>query len=431
MDGGGEPNALILLVGTNPLPVWVAFEALGGLEGRWQRTILLHTAETEKISIRLRKRMEKFGVAAQAKSINAVEPVEIRNATRETLAKLDDGGIRSAHLHYTGGTKAMGVHAHEALRAWKADRNNWQAETSYLDHQRHRIMTSNGDVLIGDAREKVRLEITDIAELHDFTSLEPICDEVKKPPPDENPPTEAAVVLGNSFFDDRIWENFKNWKNGVKGKNDPVVVIDKRDSHLKATAWPFSKDPQLENVPELLNREFAGGQPAWKNHQFDATDPAVAKRMGGFLNGTWLELYVFACLRKALEEIGRGGYRLYHSVSVQRDPNQKCFELDVVALLGYQMVAVSCKTSGSEKAAKLAGFEVRVRSQQLGGDEAKGLLVCAHDRDDKGQDVPLRIQEELQQDTGVPTAPVKVWGRTTWGRLPEKFGDLLRDLHWE
>jgi hypothetical protein len=54
------------------------------------------------------------------------------------------------------------------------------------------------------------------------------------------------------------------------------------------------------------------------------------------------------------------------------------FEVDVIALRGYQVFVFSCTTATSDSDCKEKLFEVSLRAKQLGGDEARFALVCFH-----------------------------------------------------
>ena len=51
------------------------------------------------------------------------------------------------------------------------------------------------------------------------------------------------------------------------------------------------------------------------------------------------------------------------------------FELDVAAAIGYQLFVFSCKAEPDNGACKEGFLEVFVRAQQLGGEEARCILV--------------------------------------------------------
>jgi hypothetical protein len=54
----------------------------------------------------------------------------------------------------------------------------------------------------------------------------------------------------------------------------------------------------------------------------------------------------------------------------------KDFELDVAAVLGYQLIAISCTNAKTQNICKDKAFEVLHRAEQLGGDLARSVLLC-------------------------------------------------------
>jgi hypothetical protein len=148
-----------------------------------------------------------------------------------------------------------------------------------------------------------------------------------------------------------------------------------------------------------------------------------------------LEYGTYHAFRSALKTIScknsnRNNYQLFHSVYVRRSnassTRVRPFELDVVAVLGYQIVVVSCTLSSAANMIKQKGMEAILRARQLGGDEARAIVLCSAHQND----VPF-IEAELQDETGSPDLPLQVWGKASWCALSDKFLNYLtNDLHW-
>ena len=75
---------------------------------------------------------------------------------------------------------------------------------------------------------------------------------------------------------------------------------------------------------------------------------------------------------------------------------------------------------------KQKGMEAILRARQLGGDEARAIVLCsAHQNDAK------LIEDELKDEMGSASEPLQVWGKNRWRGLPNEFYQYLRnDLHW-
>ena len=92
---------LILLVGSNPLPNYLAARALG-----FKNIRLFYTPETADTKTRLQNCLEK-------KEFTCENPVLIGDAGDAQKIRRAAQDIRpGAHLHYTGGTKTMVAHIH-------------------------------------------------------------------------------------------------------------------------------------------------------------------------------------------------------------------------------------------------------------------------------------------------------------------------------
>ena len=148
-----------------------------------------------------------------------------------------------------------------------------------------------------------------------------------------------------------------------------------------------------------------------------------AEEFCDFLHGTWLEDYV---LGKIISVDPTKGISVkdecnlhdcYASLEVafprediERNRALKdlpFFELDVVAMRGYQLFVISCTLDREVNRCKQKIFEVLLRARQLGGDEARVALVClanAYDRES--------LKQQLKDE-----AHVTVFGKDGLQRL--------------
>ena len=168
------------------------------------------------------------------------------------------------------------------------------------------------------------------------------------------------------------------------------------------------------------------GQRHVKNHFSSYTGQARDK-------GPLLEYAAYGSFQKALYDIckdssDRCNSKIFHSVKGIRSGARKHFELDVVAILGHQVVLVSCDARDAQEAPiKRKAVEAYHRAKQLGGDEARAVMLCNL----SGTAAEI-VQEELQDETGSPDVPLKVWGNDVWTDLTGEFTDYLTDeLRWE
>jgi hypothetical protein len=141
-----------------------------------------------------------------------------------------------------------------------------------------------------------------------------------------------------------------------------------------------------------------------------------------WLDGKWIECAVLAALREqadalALHESGWG------LDEVTGDGRTLKFEIDAVALRGYQLFAFSCSNAsdrkGDHKELKLKLFEALIRARQLGGDEARVALVCCRQN-------PQDLEDEVRRDID-PDGRTRVFGREDLANLPDALAAWVRD----
>ncbi len=97
------------------------------------------------------------------------------------------------------------------------------------------------------------------------------------------------------------------------------------------------------------------------------------------------------------------------------------FQLDVILLRGYQLIGISCTTSSKKEICKNKGFEIIHRSRQIGGEEAKAILVAM-----VNEGLRRSLQEELELDTGGTSANILVLGKKDLKR--ERLSKKVKDF---
>jgi hypothetical protein len=71
------------------------------------------------------------------------------------------------------------------------------------------------------------------------------------------------------------------------------------------------------------------------------------------------------------------------------------FELDIIMLNGYHLTGISCTVSDNVPFCKSRGFEIILRTRQIGGDEARAILITRLNRNQT-----KILQEVLVYSTG-------------------------------
>ncbi len=169
---------LLLLVGSNPLPNYLAALIL-----KPKSIQLFYSPETEPIEPFLRN-----GIKAKLPETN-IERKCIADATNAREIKKAFSSIpQGAHLNYTGGTKVMAAHARMAFK----DGGGSDRQVSYLD-ERNSVLRFDDGFEIDLSKQKFELTIDDILSLHGIE---------KKPDEKKRPSVEEAKRIAASVFKD-------------------------------------------------------------------------------------------------------------------------------------------------------------------------------------------------------------------------------------
>ncbi|BCX03535.1 MAG: hypothetical protein KatS3mg053_1473 [Candidatus Roseilinea sp.] len=382
---------LILLVGGNPLPNYVAARVLGKKGGTLH---LVHSQKSYKIAQRLdkcfRAPAEGNHLAGGFGSIEFIqvgedEPSDIYNKVHELAQRLGS----SVGLNYTSGNRPMSVHAYEAVKDACA-----KAQFSYLDAGRL-------EMLVFDARRvSHRFRADPLLSMRLETLLQLQGLEASSIAPSDTPvqPGLAASLaeLHSTPEGEKAWFEWRRtgsdgWKKLPKGQ------------------------PRLKGVEAALE-QLCGGDP---------TPDCVAQALGytdlssstEWWKSKWLEHYVFAELQEAIK--GREDtHDAWMGVKRKRqDFENRDFELDVVVMRRYQLFVFSCIVSHQAQACKDHLMEAYVRARQAGGDEARVGLVCTSDQ-------PEALQREIVGDLDAG-GKIRVFGRGDLLSLADRIRDWL------
>jgi hypothetical protein len=410
------PNAALFLVGSNPLPVYVAAMAL-----KPQKVILLGTKDVEPITNCLKtcllKELNLNDEDMFTAKCNSADSVDIREKTIKQLSRQPDKNI---WLFYTAGTKAMAVHSHEAWKDYvKESHLHWAAYLSsdspglwfdtipipfplYLNEQYsvpepsldeifsiHQIkkvnsMTPYKDFYLNDRyiylSEKIHNYVTNQSnnkrmikylELLPPTYVDKIS--IKFSDHDLKAGGDISFLQNTNFADNSLHTKFSisTWVKSMDIDIDhPIETIDNIGEWLEKDSKPSTSDKRKKWRADALK----------------------------WLATEWLETWVARSLAdsKLFRDVHEGfEYR------VQSSSDTKA-EIDVCGMRGHTPFIFSCTVDDSSRLGKHKLFEVRLRANQLGGEHARAAVVCL-------SDTPRRIEEELKQ--GWPGyGTIKVFG---------------------
>jgi len=376
-----KTDYLFLLVGGNPLPNLVAARLLAKDDCQ---IFLLKTKQTSEIAKLLEEQIiaGEIRVHVTAREIDEANGRSIENKLKNEILN-DISPEKSVGLNYTGGTKPMAVHSY---RVFKERFQN--CCFSYLDARTLKMFISYGDEptqspYVGD---KVRLSLQDIVALHGYylnnLRTQPQFSELYRP---------LTQVHSNI-------EGIKEWREWDRGwlrtRDLTVLPIREQYPNLKPVIEAFEKfNNSPTNIASYLGQQDINSCRKW----FD---------------GEWLEEYVLDELSKIIDEIGIHSYgidlrplRNSKKKKSSSDKEEGDFQLDLAAMRGYQLFAISCIASRrADGETKNHLFQAYVRARQLGGDEARVALVCCVEN-------PKDVQKEVEKSWDA-NGKIRVFGRT-------------------
>lgn len=318
-------NDLILLVGSNPLPNYVA-----ALYFQPANIHFFYTSATKSV---------KCNLAAALADHGGFQPANLQShylqdhALAATLKEdFDSARIpEGAHLHYTGGTKAMAVHLHAA---WAAHCGT-SGGASYLDGARPRIIFDSG--LIEEIMTPA-LGLTAIAELH------------------------GVANLSSGYRRD----------NGVPTDDDAkaMAVAVARDRNLQYRL--FYSVPEYRKKPlefSFANCGLPGNVRLSRSAVSKPDGAALSGIWSGFLRGEWLDHWVAVLLRESgvFDEV---------VFNVEGFRSGRQMQIDAIGIKGHRLFLVSCTTSSEPARCKTKAFEASIRAAQFGGGLARSAEVC-------------------------------------------------------
>ncbi|MCA9941320.1 MAG: hypothetical protein KC418_21915 [Anaerolineales bacterium] len=395
-----KSDHLFLLVGGNPLPNAVAGKLLLREGGT---IVLVHSNDTAAVAGRLAAWLEMQGVQHISYApVPEADALKIRNGVRE---KMPGDSQKSVGLHYTGGTKAMAVHAYRAVADWAKEQKSTPVY-SYLDARTLRLCFDNGiSRYVGNS---VSVKLAQLLTLHNWELGQALT---------HNPMPETTQAIMNH------WQAF----NFVKPDNFNQSAFGKWQQHVNSRCI-LNRKPKSEE--ELQKTELkmpdadilaALNESLCKDLGLEPTvrvfPLAKGKEVGfqqlrsfaQFFDSGWFEFHVLNTLEQIKENLGLTAIFANVVASHKEAKSSQQTELDVVVIRGYQLFLFSCSVANPEAAGnrsllKHKLFEAYIRAKQLGGDEACAALVCF--ADDPGD-----LEEEIKLSIGTSSGQIKVFGK--------------------
>ncbi len=364
-----QPMDLILLVGSNPLPNYLAAMLL-----RPQRVHLIFTEETKAVRCRLSECVRGSGIDVVDKpEYQLGDAIDAQMICRIVTQLPENAG-----LNYTGGTKTMATHVHAQ---WLSSRGGKDSFASYLDDRGGQLRFDDGTT----QPLQIEWNLATLCKLHGLQHE--VRAEVQGGPSEEqivaiadaltNPPERAA----------KLYQRLN--PEGKKLK----------PAKLKETA--LSKGELDEVGCNMLSATLPASD--WSNKRVE--------RWIDILSGEWLEEDVASFVRGlALSgAIVHVGVQAWDEESHRRE--DRCnFEVDILVLRGHRLYAISCTTESTNAGlCKSKLFEVALRARQLGGDLTRFAFVCLLGQNNQGQEKSAILEQQARSAWEAPNKP-RVFG---------------------
>lgn len=366
---------LIVLLGSNPLPVFVTIKAVK-LEVAlgFEKLLFVFSEHTQLYLPYIRTALELAGDSILYCNLeeNQRRPEKIRETITKALEALNPQPTR-IHFNHTGGTKTMAIHCFTAISAFATGRK-LPLTISDLDPDTHKLnVTANGNTisypLSGSYLDSIKCKIEDLTGLHGFSTKIPGQEEIKDPYMGLPLQSFFADILSNLHLSSFPKGLFHDRWNEVR--DTPMVkrVPVKLPEYLKSKLGLDSKEKIVCHFHlGTLNAVVSMEEEQILNNLYGILE---------FIDGIWLEYMVFARI-KALHDNRKiiADHVLHsHKVWLPDLASKRDCELDVVVMQGYQLTLISCTTGRRISEVKQKAFEAVFRAHQLGGEQAKVLVV--------------------------------------------------------
>ncbi|NTW15907.1 MAG: DUF1887 family protein [Syntrophaceae bacterium] len=325
-----QVKQLILLVGSNPLPNYLAVLILNP-----ESVCFLYTKETKDVKKRiwgvLQQRLPAL-VLKERFIEDASSPVKIR----ESFPAIDD----ETHLHYTGGTKIMAAHALMTF----FNKGGTGKRASYIDERKSMLRFDDDNVMpIDISKVELNLTIKEILGLHGISVITIGSD--RQPdtalPSIEDAKAIAGKVLNDPSFACMLYDKVKEMPEAIS----------------KAMADPFRIS---QHVPGLSVDSIPAQD--WDTIRY--------KAWRKFLQGGWLEHWSADLIRQIK---GEGSANI--DIQCLRE-NRRGFQIDVMLVVAHRLYVISCTTESEDlNLCKSKLFEVATRARQLGGDLSRAAFI--------------------------------------------------------
>lgn len=368
-----QTDHLLLLIGTNPLPNYVAGKLLAGPNTKIHWVVTKEMGDVEK---RLAKALGKLGEIGECSIlVDSTNPDDIFTKVKNRI----EANAGSWGLHYTGGTKTMGIHARLGVEQGSKGNDTvysyLNADTMCLIVEKFENYAQRADL---KTQFEVKITLKELLEMHGHPLN-----------PNDSPNLEPFQIdLAKILLDDRLGEPeelnlLHEWVKSLPNTDNK--------SAWKNKAFLDTPSPLMPST-SISGKSIREIKKEWRFSE--------AEKVVTWFKGIWFEEYVFNVI-KSLQEKSKFNSSPVKSVRSLLSDTVKDnldFEIDIVAMQGYRLFAVSITTDGRQGVCKLKLFEALTRARQMGGDEARVALICFSDEPEK---IKKQVGDLMQMNSQV------------------------------
>lgn len=364
---------LFLLIGENPLPNYVAARLLLNQGGT---LYLVHTSHTATSANRLAKILGDEGVKT-IKPLSLEHYESDAHHIKKTISSILDNITQGKiGLNYTGGTKAMAVHAYRTIFSKKSP----DTVFSYLDPRKLEMCIDReyrDRIRIKVKPEVVPVKLPKLFQIHGLDLISTPTKEAQLP--------DLAAILAEIFKDKNKATKWFDWyykvfceearrkTNGSWGNWKSQLELDKLFISIEKA--PIEVVTYLKQKKIVIRDDQLSLQAVQQQGLFHKI-----KDFCKYLDGLWLEHYVLQQVKNIADRYSIEDYGLNFEVPLAG--NENGFQFDVAFTRGYQLFAISISTTSDRKLCKGKLFEAYLRARQMGGDEARVALICCTNEPD-------------------------------------------------
>jgi hypothetical protein len=356
-------NITILLIGSNPIPNYVALSYLMKKErddtdiaATPDEVWMMYSKDTKVFADAIvretkieEKMLQRIDLGNEQRNGN-----EIMKRFGNKIAQKAGAGIEQINLVYTGGTKPMSVFSVSLLKE-EILALNFAKDLILTDvdpvHDRLNITRNRAQTYLPKNNEtlssKIRLPILKIIQLHQADSKINAASK-KGVIPDEIAQKVFMIFTDNErrnqLRSNEYFKKVKYLKNAASKNEFP--------KNYQALQKQFPDIPKLEYFKKPLDAQK-------------------------YLMGGWLEEYAFTILQKIMKN--SDNYDLKKNVYINQN-NGRQTEIDVLLTIGHKLYLFSCGSTMDPKEIKSKAFEALYRAEQIGGEHAKAIVISVGDK---------------------------------------------------